>query len=78
MPKRKREDNSLQGRLEKFETELLRALKTAKAFERQRQSKRARDQATTPDKKARIEREVVVLKVRTRPGRRRAICLLIR
>jgi AAA ATPase containing von Willebrand factor type A (vWA) domain len=62
MPKRKREDTSLPALLSKHRHLLYQALKTAKGFERQRQSKRLRDPKSTPDKKARIEKEVVVLK----------------
>ena len=61
MPKRKREDDAEEvfGR---FREELHHALKMAKGFERQRQSKRLHDSKTTPDKKTRIEKEIVVLK----------------
>lgn len=64
MPKRKRSGElSLQEKLEKHREDIFRALKTAKGFERQRLSKRLRDDGVTPDKKERLEREVAVLKV---------------
>ncbi|KAI0152681.1 Bud-site selection protein [Xylariaceae sp. FL1272] len=59
MPKRKREP-SLEERLANWRKELVRALKTAKGFERQRLSKRLRE--ADPDKKTRLEREILVLK----------------
>lgn len=62
MPKRKR--NELEEKLEHHHTALFRALKVAKGFERQRMAKRQRDPKSNPDKKARIEKEVEVLKVR--------------
>ncbi|KAK0628725.1 Bud-site selection protein [Bombardia bombarda] len=75
MPKRKRSDDdgksktktkekdiSIEQLLTKLRDEIHRALKTAKGFERQRQSKRLRDAKSTPDKKARILKEGVVLK----------------
>ncbi|KAJ2906510.1 hypothetical protein MKZ38_001491 [Zalerion maritima] len=63
MPKRKRDEQStLEPRLVNFEGGLFRALKEAKGFERQRQSKRLRDKSTPPDKKRRIEKEILVLK----------------
>ncbi|KAG6255669.1 hypothetical protein E4U23_003654 [Claviceps purpurea] len=63
MPKRKRgAESSLTDILVKFEDEVFRALKASKGFERQRLSKRIRDQATTPDKAQRLEREISVLK----------------
>lgn len=43
-------------------TELFRALKLAKGFERQRLAKRLRDETNTPQKTQRLEREVLVLK----------------
>lgn len=61
-PKRKRGEPSLDDNLVKWRKELVRALKTAKGFERQRLSKRFRD--ADPEKTARLEREVLVLKVR--------------
>ncbi|KAI0396632.1 Bud-site selection protein [Xylariaceae sp. FL0594] len=61
MPKRKRGgEPSLDESLAKWRKELVRALKLAKGFERQRLSKRLRD--ADPDKKARLEREILVLK----------------
>lgn len=62
MPKRKREDD-IEEVISKARGELHHALKLAKGFERQRQSKRLHDKKTEADKKARIEKEVVVLKV---------------
>ncbi|PHH87918.1 hypothetical protein CDD83_8233 [Cordyceps sp. RAO-2017] len=63
MPKRKRSsDNGLQATLEKHQDDLFRALKAAKGFERQRLSKRLRDDALPADRKLRLEREVAVLK----------------
>jgi hypothetical protein len=67
MPKRKRGELSLDDKLEKQCNEVFRALKSAKGFERQRLSKRLREDGIGPDKKERLEREVTVLKV---------ICLL--
>jgi len=61
MPKRKRGEASLEEKLAKWQKELVRALKLAKGFERQRLSKRLRD--ADLEKKARLEREVLVLKV---------------
>jgi hypothetical protein len=61
MPKRKR-DESIDALFFRLRTDLFHALKTAKGFERQRQSKRLRDTKLTPDKRARIENEIVVLK----------------
>ncbi|KAK4126845.1 Bud-site selection protein [Parathielavia appendiculata] len=61
MPKRKR-DESVDALFFRYRTDLFHALKTAKGFERQRQSKRLHDPATDADKRARIENEVVVLK----------------
>ena len=62
MPKRKREDTSIDALFFRSRTDLFHALKTAKGFERQRQSKRLADRKLTPDKKGRIENEIVVLK----------------
>jgi hypothetical protein len=59
----------LQERLEKHSDDIFRALKTAKGFERQRMSKRLRDAGLTDDKKERLEREILVLKVRKPPIR---------
>lgn len=65
MPKRKRSaETSLQAVLEKQQDDVFRALKVAKGFERQRLSKRLRDDGVQPDKQERLEREVAVLKVR--------------
>ncbi|KAG5974288.1 hypothetical protein E4U58_003265 [Claviceps cyperi] len=63
MPKRKRgAESSLTDVLVTFEDQVFRALKASKGFERQRLSKRIRDQAITPDKAQRLEREISVLK----------------
>lgn len=65
MVKRKRSGPlSLQDSLEKHSNDIFRALKAAKGFERQRMSKRLRDAGLTDDKKERLEREILVLKVR--------------
>jgi ribose 1,5-bisphosphokinase PhnN len=61
MPKRKRGEPSLEENLAKWRKELVRGLKVAKGFERQRLSKRLRE--ADPEKTARLEREVLVLKV---------------
>lgn len=61
MVKRKR--NDLEEKLELHHTALFRALKVAKGFERQRMAKRQRDPHSNREKKARIEKEVEVLKV---------------
>lgn len=61
MPKRKRDD--LQEKLEHHSTVLFRALKVAKGFERQRMAKRQRDPKSPREKRARIEKEIEVLKV---------------
>ncbi|KAJ4418942.1 hypothetical protein N0V85_001241 [Neurospora sp. IMI 360204] len=61
--KRKRtEEEDVEKVFAKYWGELHHALKTAKGFERQRQSKRLHDRSTPQDKKARIENEIVVLK----------------
>ncbi|KAI5922470.1 Bud-site selection protein [Camillea tinctor] len=60
MPKRKRGEPSLDEKLAQWRKELVRGLKTAKGFERQRLSKRIRE--ADEEKKARLEREVAVLK----------------
>ncbi|KAI2628267.1 Bud-site selection protein [Xylaria nigripes] len=60
MPKRKRNEPGLQESLAKWERELVRGLKVAKGFERQRLSKRLRD--ADPTKRERLEKEVLVLK----------------
>lgn len=61
MAKRKRDD--LQEKLEHHSTVLSRALKVAKGFERQRMSKRSHDPKSPREKRARIEKEIEVLKV---------------
>ncbi|KAH9890153.1 Bud-site selection protein [Xylariomycetidae sp. FL2044] len=61
MPKRKRSyEPSLQDKIAQWQKELVRGMKTAKGFERQRLSKRLRD--ADPEKTARLEREIMVLK----------------
>ncbi|TGJ81511.1 hypothetical protein E0Z10_g7254 [Xylaria hypoxylon] len=60
MPKRKRGEPSLEENLAKWKKELVRGLKAAKGFERQRLSKRLRE--ADPEKTARLEREILVLK----------------
>ncbi|KAJ3522589.1 hypothetical protein NM208_g12792 [Fusarium decemcellulare] len=62
MSKRKRGEPSLEDKLEKQCNEVFRAIKAAKGFERQRLSKRLREDGIGPDKKERLEREVTVLK----------------
>ncbi|KAI1205508.1 Bud-site selection protein [Annulohypoxylon truncatum] len=65
MPKRKRSyEPSLPEKLTQWHKELARGMKTAKGFERQRLSKRIREAQAqgAPDKAARLEREVAVLK----------------
>lgn len=65
MPKRKRAEDELEEKLTHHSTELSRMLKAAKGFERQRMAKRLHDPKSTPEKKARIDKEIVVLKVGT-------------
>ncbi|KAI1826950.1 Bud-site selection protein [Xylaria intraflava] len=60
MPKRKRGEPGLQEKLAQWQKELVRGLKIAKGFERQRLSKRLRE--ADPKKAARLEKEVLVLK----------------
>ncbi|AEO59086.1 hypothetical protein MYCTH_2307048, partial [Thermothelomyces thermophilus ATCC 42464] len=62
MPKRKRDDVPLDALVPRLRTDIFHALKQAKGFERQRQSKRLADPKTPAEKKARIENEIVVLK----------------
>ncbi|KAI1338428.1 Bud-site selection protein [Xylariaceae sp. FL0016] len=64
MPKRKRGEPSLDDKIAQWNKELVRGLKTAKGFERQRQSKRLREAANegNEEKKLRLEREGMVLK----------------
>lgn len=62
MPKRKRLEDELEEKLAHHRKELFRMLKVAKGFERQRMAKRQRDPKTTPDKRDRIEKEILVLK----------------
>lgn len=64
MPKRKRLEDELEEKLAYHRKELFRMLKVAKGFERQRMAKRQRDPKSTPDKRDRIDKEIVVLKVR--------------
>lgn len=63
MPKRKRAEDELEEQLAHHRKELFRMLKVAKGFERQRMAKRLRDPKSTPEKQARIEKEIIVLKV---------------
>lgn len=63
MPKRKRDEDVLGEKLAQHHQELSRMLKAAKGFERQRMAKRQRDPKSTPEKRARIEKEIIVLKV---------------
>lgn len=63
MPKRKRAEDDLEEKLARHRLELFRKLKLAKGFERQRMAKRQRDPKSTLEKRARIEKEIVVLKV---------------
>lgn len=64
MPKRKRTvEETVEDQLSKFGQELHHALKLAKGFERQRQAKRLKDSKATPEKKERLQKEIVVLKV---------------
>ncbi|UNI22716.1 hypothetical protein JDV02_008578 [Purpureocillium takamizusanense] len=63
MPKRKRDnDTSLASVLENHQNEVSKALKASKGFERQRLSKRLREDGLQPDKQERLEREVAALK----------------
>lgn len=65
MVKRKRKSGSkLQDKLEEHDVNIFRALKASKGFERQRQSKRLRGSSSAPEKQARIEKEISMLKVR--------------
>ncbi|KAK1675728.1 Bud-site selection protein [Colletotrichum godetiae] len=59
--KRSREDD-IEAKLADYKKEIFRAIKGAKGLERQRYSKRLRDDKSTPDKVKRLEREVLVLK----------------
>lgn len=68
MVKRKRaSEESLDERLEKHKTDLFRALKKNKGFERQRLSKKVRDKDNTPERQVQYELEVEVLKVSFSP-----------
>ncbi|KAF9875951.1 cellular morphogenesis protein [Colletotrichum karsti] len=63
MVKRKRSrESDLEQKLTEARKEIFRALKGAKGLERQRYSKRQRDDKSSPDKIKRIEREILVLK----------------
>lgn len=67
MVKRKRaSEESLEERLEQFKTDLFRALKKVKGFERQRLSRKVREKGIPPEKKEKIDLEIGVLKVRVR------------
>lgn len=69
MAKRKRNgEPNLQDILDKHQDDVSRALKASKGFERQRLSKRLRDQGNTQDKIQRLEREIAVLKVSMQRG----------
>ncbi|KAK2048102.1 NADH-ubiquinone oxidoreductase 30.4 kDa subunit [Colletotrichum somersetense] len=59
--KRSREDD-IEQKLADYRKEIFRALKGAKGLERQRYSKRLRDDKATPEKVKRLEREILVLK----------------
>ncbi|KAK4201550.1 Bud-site selection protein [Triangularia verruculosa] len=65
MVKRKRSDEEASLNVSavffKHRDQVYRAIKNAKGRERQRQSKRLKDAKSTPEKKARIEKEIVVL-----------------
>jgi hypothetical protein len=64
MPKRKRaREETLEDKLTGYRTDLFRALKKVKGFERQRQSKHLHQPDTDPIKRQRLEKEVQVLKV---------------
>ncbi|KAK4133644.1 Bud-site selection protein [Trichocladium antarcticum] len=62
MPKRKRDEETPAAVFARHRIDLYNALKSAKGFERQRLAKRQRDARATPDKRARIGKEIVVLK----------------
>lgn len=65
MAKRKRSpDDDLEKKLSEYQQELFRAIKAAKGLERQRLSKRLQRDKKYPEKIQRLQREVVVLKVR--------------
>lgn len=64
MAKRKRTvEETVEEQLQKFGQDVFHALKLAKGFERQRQAKRLKDSKATPEKKQRLQKEIVVLKV---------------
>lgn len=63
MPKRKRGEDELEEKLVFHRAELWRQIKAAKGFERQRMAKRQRDPKSTAEKRARIDKEIAVLKV---------------
>lgn len=63
MPKRKRAEDELEDKLAHHSTELFRRLKEAKGLERQRMAKRQRGRDSTREQKAKVEKEIVVLKV---------------
>ncbi|PKS05055.1 hypothetical protein jhhlp_008422 [Lomentospora prolificans] len=62
MPKRKRPNETLEGKLPQFKTDLFRALKKVKGFERQRLSRRLHEKGLPEDRKEKYELEVAVLK----------------
>lgn len=64
MGKRKRSSGeSLEERLEQYKTDLFRALKKVKGFERQRLSKRIREKGISQERKEKFDLEIAVLKV---------------
>lgn len=63
MVKRKRSEDSLEERLERHKTDLFRALKKVKGFERQRLSRRVNEKGLAPENKEKFELQIAVLKV---------------
>ena len=73
MGKRKRvAEESLDEKLERHKTDLFRAIKKVKGFERQRLAKRIHEKGISDEMKAKFELEVAVLKVRVSRGVYRA------
>lgn len=68
MGKRKRSDDSLDEKLERHKTDLFRALKKVKGFERQRLARRIHEKGIPAERKEKFELEVAVLKVRVPAG----------
>lgn len=64
MVKRKRYEDSLEDKLAQYKTDLFRALKKVKGFERQRLSRRIHEKGIAQDAKEKFELQVAVLKVR--------------